>query len=174
MLKKIVASGLVLAAVVAGNATAKSNVDVYGWLEKIRIEPWGVTVKAKLDSGALTSSMHAENIEKFRKDDEDWVRFTVEVRDEATDEIVSKEFERPVYRRSRIRGAGGEDRRPVVKMQICIKDEIYEEQFSLRDRENMLYPVLLGRRTLKQLGAIDVVSKYLHEPQCKSKALVNS
>lgn len=174
MFKKVVASGLVMVAVAVSNATAKSNADVFGWLEKTRIEPWGVTVKAKLDSGALTSSMHAENIERFRKNKEDWVRFTVEVRDEVTDETVSKEFERPVYRRSRIRGAGGEDVRPVVKMQICIKDVIYEEQFSLRDRENMLYPVLLGRRTLKRLGAIDVVSTYLHEPQCRNKSSMKS
>lgn len=174
MFKQVVASGLVLIAVAVSNAAAKSNTNIFGWLEKTRIEPWGVTVKAKLDSGALTSSMHAENIERFRKNDEDWVRFTVKVRDVETDEVVSKEFERPVYRRSRIRGAGGEDRRPVVKMQICIKDVIYEEQFSLRDRDNMLYPVLLGRRTLKQLGAIDVVSTYLHEPKCKSGTLAKS
>src|SRR5690606_176596 len=107
MFKQVVASGLVLIAVAVSNAAAKSNTNIFGWLEKTRIEPWGVTVKAKLDSGALTSSMHAENIERFRKNDEDWVRFTVKVRDVETDEVVSKEFERPVYRRSRIRGAGG-------------------------------------------------------------------
>ena len=173
MLKQLVASGLVILAAAVSTANAKSNADVFGWLEKTRIEPWGVTVKAKLDSGALTSSMHAENIERFRKNGENWVRFTVKVRDEASNETVSRGFERPVYRRSRVRGAGGEDRRPVVLMKVCIKDVIYEEQFSLRDRENMLYPVLLGRRTLRQLGAVDVVSTYLHEPKCTSDSPVN-
>ena len=45
---------------------------VLGWVEEGLILPERVAVKFKLDTGALTSSMHAENIDHFEKDGEDW------------------------------------------------------------------------------------------------------
>ncbi|GAB3376111.1 ATP-dependent zinc protease [Spongiibacter taiwanensis] len=153
------------AALSAGAATAGEQ-RVYGWLEMATIEPWGVAVKAKLDSGALTSSMHAENIEEFIKDGEEWVRFTVDVEDEYKDKEVSKTFEMPIKRNLKLRGAGGVDHRPVVLMKVCLGDTVYEEQFSLRNREKMNYPVLLGRRTIQSLGLIDVSTNFLHKPRC--------
>lgn len=139
---------------------------VFGWVEMATIEPWDTKVKAKADTGALTSSMHAEDVEEFEKNDENWVRFTIEITDEANGEKVSKAFEKPVYRHLVVHGAGGQDRRPVVLMKLCIADTIYEEQFSLEDRDDMNYPVLLGRRTIQSLGFIDVTRTFTREPQC--------
>lgn len=139
---------------------------VFGWVEKTTLEPWGVELKAKLDSGALTSSLHAEDVEIFEKDDDEWVRFTVDVEDESTGENVEKTFEKPRYRKVIIRGAGGEDRRPVVLMNVCLGGTIYEEQFTLNDRSDMIYPVLLGRRTLSHLGYLDVTRTFTHDPDC--------
>ena len=145
---------------------------VYGWVEKTTLEPWGVELKTKLDSGALTSSLHATDVDIFEKNDEDWVRFTVDVEDEATGKKVKKTFEKPRYRKVIIRGAGGEERRPVVLMNICMGDTIYEEQFTLNDRSDMIYPVLLGRRTLSHLGYLDVTETFLHEPDCDQASVI--
>ncbi|MEC9482207.1 MAG: RimK/LysX family protein, partial [Halomonas sp.] len=117
-------------------------------------------------SGALTSSIHAEDIERFERNDEEWVRFTLELEDEASDETVSERLERPVYRKLRVQGAGGEESRAVVLLEICLGETRYEEQFSLNDRDDMIYPILLGRRTIQHLGVIDVTSTFLHEPEC--------
>lgn len=65
---------------------AEEDKPVFGWVEKSTLEPWGVEVKAKLDSGALTSSMDARDIETFDKDGEEWVRFRLELVDEASGE----------------------------------------------------------------------------------------
>lgn len=137
-----------------------------GWIEEISVQPWEIDVKAKLDTGALTSSMHAEDIERFNRDGKEWVRFTVNLEDEDSSKEVFKRIERPMYRDFVAVGAGGKDLRPVVLMKVCIGDTIHEEQFSLRDRSNMLYPVLLGRRTIQHLGAVDVTSTFLREPAC--------
>ena len=145
---------------------AASEKTVYGWVEKAQLVPWGVTLKAKLDTGALTSSLHATDIEKFEKDDETWVRFTTRVEDQRTDEMVEKKFKRPMYRELEVTGAGGSDERPVVLLDVCMNDTIYEEQFSLRDRSDMIYPLLLGRRTISHLGLIDVSKSFLNEPEC--------
>ncbi|MFM9271793.1 ATP-dependent zinc protease [Halomonas elongata] len=152
----------------SGSAMASDDEpDVFGWVEKATIEePWGPEVKVKLDSGALTSSMQAEDIEKFERDGEEWVRFVVEVEDEATEEVVSKTFERPIFRKLLLSGAGGQDRRPAVLMTLCIGDTRYEEQFSLEDRDDMTYPVLLGRRTIQELGLLDVTRTFVHDLEC--------
>ena len=145
---------------------------VFGWVEWATIEPWGTQVKAKADTGALTSSMQAEDIDEFEKDGEDWVRFTVEVKDEAKGEAVSETFEKPIYRELVVHGAGGEDHRPVVLMKLCIGKTIYEEQFSLEDRDDLNYPILLGRRTIQSLGYIDVTKTFTREPRCTEASAV--
>ncbi|WP_275289057.1 ATP-dependent zinc protease family protein [Halomonas elongata] len=151
----------------SGTVLADDDPVVFGWVEKATIEePWGPEVKVKLDSGALTSSMQAEDIEKFERDGEEWVRFVVEVEDESTEEIVSKTFERPIFRKLILTGAGGQDRRPAVLMTLCIGDTRYEEQFSLEDRDDLTYPVLLGRRTIQELGLLDVTRTFVHDLEC--------
>lgn len=141
---------------------------VYGWVEKATLEPWGVEVKAKLDSGALTSSLDARDIEYFKKYGQRWVRFRLQLINEATGEPFSKIVERKIERRLLLRGAGGSSRRPTVFMEICIGDRLYEEEFSLRNRNKMLYPVLLGRSTIAHLGTLDVGKTFLSEPACHS------
>lgn len=138
----------------------------YGWVEFIEILPWGIKVKAKLDSGALTSSMQAEDIETFERGDENWVRFILEVEDKASGEVVAKTVERRVLRDFNAIGAGGKDYRKVVLMEVCIGNTISEEQFSLEDRDNRIYPVLLGRRTIQALGNIDVTQTFINNPEC--------
>lgn len=140
---------------------------VFGWVENAVLEPWGIQVKAKLDSGALTSSLDAHNIETFEREGEEWVRFRLKLENLSSGDEFSDVIERPLYRDLRLRGAGGVDERPVVLIDVCIGDTIYEEQFSLRDRSDMNYPLLLGRRTISHLGVLDVRETFLHEtPEC--------
>lgn len=146
--------------------TEDSGKTVFGWIEMAQIQPWGVAVKIKMDTGALTSSMQAEHVERFERDGEEWVRFTIEVEGQRREEEVEREFERPLYRNVIIIGAGGRERRPVVLLKLCIGGTVYEQQFSLEDRDNMTYPVLIGRRTIQRLGLVDVTRTFLHEPCC--------
>lgn len=161
--------GGVLAGTLAASAVA-SDEKVFGWVESATIEPWGIMVKAKLDSGALTSSLDARDIEMFEKEGEEWVRFRLKLEDQDSGEEFSDLLERPLYRELSVRGAGGRDERPVVLMDICMGDTVYEEQFSLRDREEMLYPLLLGRRTISHLGLLDVRETFQQAPECDENA----
>lgn len=151
---------------------AQNEREVFGWVEKATLEPWDVEIKAKLDSGALTSSLDARDIERFEKDGEPWVRFALELEDEATGEDFRKELERPLYRDMAVRGAGGRDERLVVLLKVCLGDTIHEEQFSLRNREDMIYPLLLGRRTIGELGLLDVNGTFLTQPTCTADSPV--
>ena len=161
-------STLALATAAGASEKTTSGERVYGWVEKGIVMPVGALVKIKLDTGALTSSMHAENIEIYDLEGgQDAVRFTLELEDKETGKTVERRMDLEVERYLVVRGAGGEDRRPVVKLDLCIGDRVYSEQFSLRDRGDMLYPVLIGRRTLKDLGLVDSRATFLTEPECE-------
>lgn len=137
-----------------------------GWVERGLILPERVTVKFKLDTGALTSSMHAEDVEYFERDGDKWVRFDLDLKDVERDKLVKSRIERKLKRELTVRGAGGKEDRPVVLMKVCIGDRQLEEQFSLRDRDEMNYPVLLGRRALEKLGPVDSARTFTIEPSC--------
>jgi hypothetical protein len=164
----LAACGVAISAAQAKAPPQASGADrVFGWVEHAVVEPWGIQVKAKLDSGALTSSLDARDIETFTQEGEEWVRFRLKLEDLSSGEVFSDVIERPLYRDLRLRGAGGVDERPVVLINVCIGDTIYEEQFSLRDRGDMNYPLLLGRRTISHLGVLDVRETFLREtPEC--------
>ena len=170
---RIMSRALLACTLVIVSTTALAGAKTtYGWVENARLEPWGVEIKSKLDTGALTSSLHATHIERFERDGDDWVRFTTRIEDQRDEEMAEREFERPLYRDLTVTGAGGSDTRPVVLLEICMNDTVYEEQFSLRDRGDMIYPMLLGRRTIKHLGLVDVGRTFLHAPDCGDNAPV--
>jgi hypothetical protein len=150
----------------ANQPAAKS----FGWIEEGLLLPENVSLKIKLDTGALTSSMDASDIKSFEKDGEKWVKFNVEAKDSNSGEPVSIPFERKVERNIKVRGAGGADHRPVVRLKMCIGTKIYDEEFSLNNRGKMLYPVLIGRRTLEHLGTVDVARTFTIEPKCKASS----
>lgn len=144
---------------------ATSSIVIYGGVETICLTNEALQLEAKLDTGADTSSLDAREIESFDRDGESWVRFRVEgVRD---GQSVSQLMERPVVRRIKVRGAGGSDSRYVVRMLVGFGSQEYDEQFSLRDRSHMNYPVLIGSRTLKHLGAVDVNRMHTQRPRCQ-------
>lgn len=147
-------------------AAAQTPERVFGWIEKGLIQPENIPVKMKLDTGALTSSLDAKDLQRFERDGDEWVRFKVELTDGDTGKLVDSPFERRVVRNVKLRGAGGAERRPVVMMQICIGKRIYDEEFSLKNRSKMNYPVLIGRRTLGRLGLVDVSRTFTVDPKC--------
>lgn len=139
---------------------------VIGWVEKAVLLPGDLSMDAKIDSGALTSSLDAKDLTSFKKDGKDWVRFTVNAEDEKGT-VQSKQFERPVERLVTVRGAGGSDDRVVVKLDLCIGGTVYNgEEFTLRDRGDMKYPLLIGRRTIGHIGLVDVTRQYVLTDSC--------
>ncbi|MDN7132764.1 ATP-dependent zinc protease [Halomonas sp. MC140] len=172
VLGKTLLGSAVIGALLSTSTAMADDDQVFGWVENATLQPWDITVKAKLDSGALTSSLDARDIEMFEQGDEEWVRFRLKLEDQDSGETFSDEIERPLYREQTVRGAGGSDDRPVILMEVCMGDTIYEEQFSLRDREEMIYPMLLGRSTISHLGLLDVRNSFLQEPGCDENSQV--
>ncbi len=131
---------------------------VAGWLESIILQPWNIKLRAKLDTGAKTSSLHAEDIERFERDGVEWVRFHTTDPDEKN---PLKTVEAPLIRDVKIkRHKQKPQTRPVVEMTFCLDGQIYTSEFSLTDRSRFNYQVLLGRRVLQQGILVDPASTF--------------
>lgn len=137
-------------------------IQVYGWREYILINGVQEKLKAKLDTGALTSSIHAEEKELFERDGKKWVRFIVT--DPSLKKPVRTRIEAPLVRIAKIKEPGGESAaREVVRLSFQIGDRKLRGEFTLNNRANMLAPVLIGRNMIKDLGWVDPTRIHLAE-----------
>ena len=129
-------------------------IQIYGWREDIMIGGVQEKLRAKLDTGALTSSIHAEEKELFERDGKKWVRFIVT--DPGVKKPVRTRIEAPLVRIAKIKEPGAESvPREVVRLSFQIGERKLRGEFTLNNRANMLSPVLIGRNMIKDLGWVD-------------------
>jgi len=145
---------------------------LYGRYEYIKLPEIGETLQAKMDTGALTASLSAKNIELFTRDGEEWVRFML-----ATKGASSKVYEHKVARISKIKSRADEDedkdepvsaKRPVVDLEMCLGDVKRTVEVNLTDRSSFNYPLLIGAKALREFGAaVNPARRYTADkPDC--------
>ncbi|MFZ9935590.1 MAG: ATP-dependent zinc protease [Luteolibacter sp.] len=135
-------------------------VRVYGWREYVQVEGVEEKLLAKLDTGALTSSIHAEEKELYERDGKKWVRFIVS--DPRAKEPKRTRLEAPLVRVALIKEPDAEsEKREVVRLNYQLGDRKLRGEFTLNNRSNMLAPVLIGRNCLKDLGWVDPARTHL-------------
>jgi hypothetical protein len=142
-----------------------ASMPIFGWVEWTYIEPHHVHVKAKLDSGAQTSSLSAINVERFKRDGDEWIRFQVPISaaDGGTAEPQLVDMERRLEREVLIkRHGGGPSRRPVVNIGVCLGTEAFVTPVTLTDRSRFNYPLLLGRSALRGRSLLDADQTYIN------------
>ncbi|NAZ47162.1 ATP-dependent Zn protease [Vibrio toranzoniae] len=116
--------------------------------------------KARVDTGATTSSISAVDIVDFERDGKDWVKFKIE-----HDNITTEEISLPVERWVKIKqsSAEGTQRRAVVVAAIQIGDLKDKTEFTLADRTHLSFPLLLGRSFFRDIAVVDVSQKYVQK-----------
>ncbi|WP_234283489.1 MULTISPECIES: ATP-dependent zinc protease family protein [unclassified Halomonas] len=141
-----------------------SSKSMVGRSEWIGLPDVGTYLRARVDSGANTSSLSATDITRFERDGEDWVRFKLGLNEDdvVVDSVRDEWIERPVERRVRVMQAAGSTSRPVVSLLMTLGPIRETVEFTLNDRTHLNYPVLLGRRFLMDIALIDVAENYIH------------
>lgn len=162
-----------VAPVKAANAPLARS--LLGWVEWVVLEPQKLRVKARLDTGAKTSSLHAVDVMEFRRGGRKWVRFKVPL-DRHKKGYGGKPptltYERPVADMILIKRKNAHVQpRYVVEMAFCINGHVHQARFSLTDRSNFNYPVLLGRRFLGDVTLVDPRESFLAQRQCEYASL---
>ena len=146
---------------------------ILGQVEDLWINPPGLHLRASIDTGAASNSIHATNITPFERDGENWVRFELsEPSDPLTNDSSSNSasteaesntsnvvvVEEKVVRLLRI------SKRPVVRLRVRLGNVLDSFDFILRDRSKENHPVELGRNFLQDIAVVDVAKQFVQPP----------
>jgi hypothetical protein len=134
-----------------------------GWREWVAFPEHGALwIKAKVDTGARTSAIHARNVKLFVHNGQDWVRFTVLPWQSSNRDAV--ELEARLEEQRWIRSSNGHrEYRPVVLLPVQIAGRTHVVEFTLSHRPQMGFRILLGRQALRGHYQVDPGQSYLGE-----------
>jgi hypothetical protein len=135
---------------------------VVGYVEYVDVLGIRERAKAKLDSGAKTSSVNAEIIKRFERDEKKYVVFRV-VLDEDHEQVLEHE----ILREAKIKAKdGGLIERPVVELELCIAGRHVKGEVNLSERDHFIYPILIGRNMLAGNFVIDSAKTFTNKTRC--------
>jgi hypothetical protein len=128
----------------ASVCSGETTLQLAGWIEEAVLYPHGLRIRAKLDSGARTTSINAVEPEFFTRDGARWVRFSITNRNGERAGI-----EQPIVRTAVIkRFFGKSQQRPVVELDLCLGNARKSVEVNLVDRTGLDYQLLIGRNFL--------------------------
>ena len=126
-----------------------NNLTIIGSEEWCSFENFGIpAIKARVDSGAKTSSIQANNIKTFFKETEEWVKF--EVNPLQVNRSISIKCEAKVHAKRSVKSSVGiAESRIVIKAPITMGADTFEIEITLANRDSMEFRMLLGREALQ-------------------------
>ena len=133
-----------------------------GWQEYCGLPALNVpSINAKIDTGAKTSALHAEDIKVFSKLGEKYVRFKVHPLAGSTKQVQI--CEAPLIERRYVVSSNGErEKRYVIRTQITLGSRSFEAELTLTSRHKMAFRMLLGREALRKARvAVDPTKAHL-------------
>jgi hypothetical protein len=135
---------------------------VVGWIEKACIQPHQLILRAKVDTGAVTCSLHAPDLTEFERDGEKWVKMTV-VDGSGKRTVMEHKI---IGMRKIKRHFGQSQDRPVILLTICVGNIQKTAEVNLVDRTGFEYPLLIGRNFMEGCMIVNPSAKYTIEPRC--------
>lgn len=153
--------------------TTESGLPVIGWREWVGLPDLGIErIKAKVDTGARSSSLHAFDIEIFEKAGQEWVRFKVHPVQRKDNKVV--EVESKVLDSRSVRSSSGmADLRPVIETNVTLLGHTWPVELTLANRDQMGFRMLLGRQAFRRRFLVDAGKSYFGGKLRKSKRQVD-
>jgi hypothetical protein len=134
-----------------------------GWVEKVSITPEKYKLRARMDTGANTSSIHAQDVQIFHRDGKEYISFLITNKWGRT--LL---LERPLIRHAAIRQDFGEPQnRPVIELSVCVGNVKKTIEVNINDRSVMNYPMLIGRKFLSGSYLVDSSRSFTTPPKCE-------
>ena len=134
---------------------------IIGWREWIVLPELGIpAIKAKIDTGARTSSIHIFSLEEFEADGRPMVRFSIHPLQRRKD--IKRFCEAPVLDRRRVKDSGGHlEKRYVIQTTAVMGAESWTINLTLTNRDLMMFRMLLGRTAVENRFLIHPGRSYL-------------
>jgi len=132
-----------------------------GTLDKIDLPSFGLyDIPCKIDTGANTSAIHCHSVKLVEKEGEQWLSF--HLLDPTHSEYNNQKFWTQQFGETIVKSSFGQKvYRYVIRTEVVLFGETFSADFTLADRENMKYPILLGKKLLKNRFVVDVAKNNL-------------
>jgi hypothetical protein len=150
------------------------DVALIGWREWLALPALGLpAVKAKIDTGARSSSLHVIGLESHERDGRTWLRFTVAPRRRGGRLFIC---EAPAADRRDVTDSGGRiTQRWFVRTEIELGGRRFSAEINLTDRGDMLFPMLLGRTAMRGRLMVDPDGSFLlGRPSARAQQLISA
>ncbi|MCB1214016.1 MAG: ATP-dependent zinc protease [Deltaproteobacteria bacterium] len=127
----------------------QSSVPILGWHEYGALPELGVSlIRIKVDTGAKTSSIHAEDLEVIKKGKNEYVKFTLHEGHRHKIKTISCQA-KIVDRRSVSDSGGHQEKRYVIETSLILGNQVRTIELTLNNRGTMRFPMLLGRKAME-------------------------
>lgn len=140
----------------------QEQLPIIGWREQVALPDLGIPeVKAKIDTGARSSALHAIDVETFERNGKPMVRFKVYPYQRDTHRSVTAEAE--LIDQRQVRNSGGQAQvRPVIETTVELNGYAFPIELTLTNREVMGFRMLLGRQAVRRRFLVDAGRSFLH------------
>ena len=154
-------------------ASEQPSLAIIGWRERVALPELNVvSVKAKIDTGARSSALHAFDIEAFSKTlqgtEQAFVRFRVHPSHRSRKELITVEAKLIDMREVRS-SSGTAESRPVIETTVLVGKQQWPIELTLTNRDVMGFPMLLGRQAIRGRFLVDSSQSYLQSAVRKHK-----
>ena len=138
-----------------------SKLTLFGWREWVELPELGLQhLKAKIDTGARTSALHAFDVEHYLDGGQKRVRFRVQPRQRDDDTVIDCVAD--VIDKRNIKNSGGQEtRRWVIETPIRVGNVEWPIEITLTARHDMAFRMLIGRQAMRGIATVDPSRSYL-------------
>lgn len=141
--------------------TSDTKLLTVGWREWVTFPELGIpAIKAKVDTGARTSALHAFELDTFVENGQERIRFSIHPLQRRADVVLTCEAD--VLEQRVVTDSGGHrERRYVIATPISIGEQTWDIEVTLTDRDSMHFRMLLGRTAMRGRIVVDPGAFYL-------------
>lgn len=151
--------------------TMSASITIVGWKEWCSLPDLGIPIiKAKIDTGARTSSLHTTHMEHFKQNQKDYVKFMLYPLQKNT--AIQKLCQAEVIDLRHIKNSGGHiEERAVIRTHLQLGSNQWPIEITLTNRNSMRFRMLLGRQAFKSNICINPNKPYYQKRYSRKTAI---